>query len=235
MRVSAQTKAATREAILQAAGRLFDSDGFDRTTTRDIARAAGIASGTLFNYFPTKEAIVAALAAEAIADAQAAAGSASSHEDTVEEELFGLVAAGLRKLKPLRKFLPALLETTLSPLAVAPPDESASLRVSHLEAVAALAARHGYAHLTPTALQLYWTLYTGVLVFWANDASPRQEDTLALIDDSLNMYAAWLCEHHRARTDPSDEPGAAYADPHAVDQRPAGQRRRSSDRRPAAG
>ena len=43
-------------------------------TTRDIARAARIASGTLFNYFPTKEAIAAGLAAEAAAEAHARFG-----------------------------------------------------------------------------------------------------------------------------------------------------------------
>ena len=37
------------------------------STTGDIADAAGIATGTLFNYFPTKEALLASLAAEAVA------------------------------------------------------------------------------------------------------------------------------------------------------------------------
>jgi len=90
--------------------------------------------------------------------------------------------------------LPSLLETTLSPLALVPQKDSASFRAGHLEAVAALAAKHGYRHLSPVALQLYWTLYTGVLVFWANDPSPKQEDTLALVDDSLHMFVGWLGE-----------------------------------------
>ena len=67
MRVTAETKAATRQRILEAARQLFATGGFDTSTTRDIADAAGIATGTLFNYFPTKEALLASLAAEAIA------------------------------------------------------------------------------------------------------------------------------------------------------------------------
>ena len=195
MRVSAQTKAATRERILEAARRLFAGGGYDATTTRDIARAAGIASGTLFNYFSSKEAVVAGLAADALGDAAPAGGDAPEGE-SLEEDLFAFVAAGLRKLKPLRKHLPALLETSLSPLA-APGEQRApaSLRVGHLERVAALAARHGFGELSPVALQLYWTLYTGVLVFWATDRSPRQEDTLALLDDSLDMFVGWLRGH----------------------------------------
>ena len=202
MRVTAQAKAATRKLILQTARRLFAASGFDNTRTRDIADAAGIASGTLFNYFPTKEAIVACLAAEAMADAAAETTATSNPSNSLEEDLFALVASALRKLKPLRRQLPALLDTSLSPLALNTNDESASLRATHLQAVAAIAARHGHSTApSPTALQLYWTLYTGILAFWSTDASPRQEDTLALIDDSLSMFVAWLSRQ------PSANPG----------------------------
>jgi AcrR family transcriptional regulator len=193
MRVSAQTKAATRERILKATLRLLAETGYDATTTRSIAEAAEIASGTLFNYFPTKEAIIASLASEAINQALAETDAGSGGGDALEEDLFAVIALGLRKLKPLRKYLPALMETSLSPLAVAAHNDSSSLRLLHLEAVAALVVKHGRGPLSSTALQLYWTLYTGVLMFWANDESPEQEDTLALIDDSLNMFVGWLC------------------------------------------
>lgn len=208
MRVSAQTKAATRDTILRTAMRLFAANGYEATRTRDIAQAAGIAAGTLFNYFPSKEAVVACLAAQAVGealaeDAGAADGAGRDAADTLEEDLFDLVASGFRKLKPLRKHLPALLETALSPLAAGAgsKDDATSLRIAHLEAVTARAARHGHEALSPTALQLYWTLYTGVLAFWANDRSPKQEDTLALVDESINMFVGWLRE----------QPGAAAA------------------------
>ena len=218
MRVSAETKLATRANILAAARRLFYELGFDATTTRGIAKAAGTASGTVFNYFPTKEAILAALAAEAAADALAASDAGAREADTLEEALFALVAAGLRKLRTLRKFLPVLLETTLSPLALAAPEDAASLRTAHLEAVVSLASRHGHDALSPTALQLYWTLYTGVLVFWANDESPKQEDTLALIDDSLSMFTAWLRQQPRTTNTTTTQPGAGHADRRATDE-----------------
>jgi AcrR family transcriptional regulator len=197
MRVNAETKEVTRKRILEAAHRLFAENGYGPTTTRDIARAAGIASGTVFNYFPTKEAIVACLASEAIGDALAAVEMSAGGGETLEEDLFALVAACLRKLKPLRKHLPALLESSLSPLAVMPRDDAPSFRARQLEAAAAIAARHGQGELPATALQLYWTLYTGILMFWASDESPKEEDTLALIDDSINMYVTWLREHSR--------------------------------------
>ena len=67
------------------------------------------------------------------------------------------------------------------------------LRTDHLETVVELARQHHLeAALTPVALQMYWALYLGVLSFWTNDKSPKQEDTLALLDQSLAMFVRWL-------------------------------------------
>ena len=66
MRVTAKVKEQTRDKILRAARKLFVGKGFDQTTTRHIAARAGIAVGTLFNYFPSKEALGMTLVAEAL-------------------------------------------------------------------------------------------------------------------------------------------------------------------------
>jgi hypothetical protein len=68
-----------------------------------------------------------------------------------------------------------------------------SLRAAHLEIVSQVLLRHASQDaISSIAIQLYWTLYTGVLVFWASDSSPRQEDSLALLDQSLSMFVGWL-------------------------------------------
>src|SRR3954463_7907213 len=110
MRVTAETKIATRQQIVSAADELFREKGFAETTTRDIARAAGIASGTLFNYFATKEALLARLAADAVGEAcEDVSAKTGATSQTLEEDFFALTGAPLRNLKPLRKHLPALL------------------------------------------------------------------------------------------------------------------------------
>jgi AcrR family transcriptional regulator len=45
----------TREAIGEAARRLFLEHGFDDVTVADVAEAADVSEATVFNYFPTKE------------------------------------------------------------------------------------------------------------------------------------------------------------------------------------
>jgi AcrR family transcriptional regulator len=52
-------KQQTRAAIQQAALRLFLDKGYESITTSEIARAADVSAGTLFNYFPTKESLLA--------------------------------------------------------------------------------------------------------------------------------------------------------------------------------
>ena len=55
------------EEILHAAGALFAEVGYDRVTTNMIAARAGISAGSLYQFFPNKEAIAQALAADATA------------------------------------------------------------------------------------------------------------------------------------------------------------------------
>jgi AcrR family transcriptional regulator len=57
----------TRRALLDAAGELFTSEGYDRTTVRAIAERAGVNQALLFRYFGNKEALFArVLAAQAM-------------------------------------------------------------------------------------------------------------------------------------------------------------------------
>ena len=58
MRKTPQTEEDTRTKILQAALQLFAKRGYDGTTTKDLAKLAGVAEGTLFRYFATKKAIL---------------------------------------------------------------------------------------------------------------------------------------------------------------------------------
>ena len=47
----------TNAAILEAAGTLFTSQGYAATSMRQVAESAGLALGSIYNHFPSKEAI----------------------------------------------------------------------------------------------------------------------------------------------------------------------------------
>ena len=193
MRVTEEVKQETRQRILDASKSLFRTKGYDATTTRDIASEAGIATGTLFNYFPNKEAIVLTFVDGALAATRKDFRTRNASGDSVDEDLFAFLAAGLRKLRPFRKYIRPLLDACLNPLA---DDQVAqSLRAEQLEVVIEILRRHERKEpLSAVGLHLFWTLYTGVLAFWANDKSPHQEDTLALLDQSMRMFVNWIDE-----------------------------------------
>ncbi|WNG85067.1 TetR/AcrR family transcriptional regulator [Mycobacterium sp. ITM-2016-00316] len=56
-----QRSAQTRRVILDAAARVFGEHGYAAGTTNRIAAAAGVSIGSLYQYFPNKDAILAAL------------------------------------------------------------------------------------------------------------------------------------------------------------------------------
>ena len=194
MRISSNAKAATRQRILDSATTLFKSEGWHNATTRSIAVAAGIATGTVFNYFPTKESIVAAIITEAIDRAEDEFPTAQTQQYSLEADLFTLIWSGFSKLREYRSFLAPAAESIFSPLA-RPSDARAgdAIRVGHLEKVQEIITTHGFtAPRSTVAVQLYWTLYLGVFAFWAADESPGQEDTLALLDQSLKLFVSTL-------------------------------------------
>jgi len=55
------------EEILHAAGEIFVAQGYDRATTQMIAQRADVSAGSLYQFFPNKEMIAQALAAQCVA------------------------------------------------------------------------------------------------------------------------------------------------------------------------
>ncbi len=58
----ARAKAANRQAIIDAARRVFARLGYGAATIRDIIRETDLASGTFYNYFKSKEEVFEAIA-----------------------------------------------------------------------------------------------------------------------------------------------------------------------------
>jgi len=194
MRITAKAKEEVRERIVTAGKSLFHRKGFAGTTTRDLSRAAGIAVGTLFNYFPNKESLGMSILAEALERGRSRFLGEARGIPTLEEELFAHVASELREMRPYRSFVGPVLETAMSPFGPSEfSGEGGKVRQDHLATVAEMIIdSRGLDAATSVTLQLYWSLYLGVLAFWSRDDSPHQQDTLAMLDQATRLFVASL-------------------------------------------
>ena len=63
-KVSHEYRAERRAHILAAARRCFVRDGFHGTSMQDLVDEAGVSSGAVYRYFPSKDAVIETIAAE---------------------------------------------------------------------------------------------------------------------------------------------------------------------------
>ena len=192
MRVTQETRRQTRQKLLDAARALFREVGFGAATTRALAGRAGIATGTLFNYFPSKEALGLALLLEGVEAAEGEFDRSRRDGETLEEALFAFVATQLRHLRPHRGWLREVLDASSSPVRSGEAD--GGFRACQLERIERWLIAAGRNGDTALSLHLYWTLYLGVLDFWTRDETNNQEATLALLDRSMELFAKGLRE-----------------------------------------
>ena len=93
-RLPSRTSGPERQAgLIGAAASLFAANGFKGTTTKEIAKAAGVSEALLFKYFPTKRALYAAILAEKAQYSgllDAVEEAAKKHDD---DRLFTLLAS----------------------------------------------------------------------------------------------------------------------------------------------
>lgn len=135
--------AATIDTILEGAAHILRRDGLGGLTTNHIAERAGVSIGSLYQYFPGKDAILAELIRRKrsvlLAAFQAVAADAALDLDGAID---GFVAAGIENqmADPVLSLALDYAEATL-PLRA----ETGDLKAGMIAAVAAVLARHGIA------------------------------------------------------------------------------------------
>ncbi|WP_321878783.1 TetR/AcrR family transcriptional regulator [Paraburkholderia bannensis] len=85
---------ATVDAILEAAARILEHSGFAHYTTNAIAERAGVSVGSLYQYFPNRDALTAALIERESAPLLAALEQAGAAQ-SCEAALLGLIRASV--------------------------------------------------------------------------------------------------------------------------------------------
>jgi AcrR family transcriptional regulator len=186
----------TKEQILRTALEMFRGRGMESATVREIAKAAGVALGAAYYYFPSKEAIVLAYYDGVQAEHLALARTrlAEGKQDLLERMKI-VFHAKLEILRSDRKLLGTLFRYTGEPghpLSVL----GAGTRKNREESMAVFAlALEGedfpedVRTILPPAL---WALHLGILLYFIYDESADQERTWKLCDGLLQLVARAL-------------------------------------------
>ena len=190
--VKAKTKSEeTRERILRAALEMFHDRGFESTTMREIAARAGVATGAAYYYFDSKDAIVLAFYDQARKDMEPRMEEALTETRDLRERLRKIIHVKLDYFASSRNLLSALSGHTnpqhpLSPFS----EQTREIRehdIAFFERALEESRTPGPKDLKAHLPRLLWMYQMGIILFWINDASAKQEKTSVLLDSSLDV------------------------------------------------
>jgi AcrR family transcriptional regulator len=168
-------KARTRRLIADTAARLFAERGYERVTVSEIARAAEVAEQTLYNYFPTKEQLLA------------------DREQQIQEDLSALIRArpaGVSPAAAIRDFVrqnvadigdtePEIARGTLGYLAaISPAVHRLVLELTDRQAAALAAAISDTSAVPPEIGRLQGIALAAVFQFVITESGRRTRDGL---------------------------------------------------------
>jgi AcrR family transcriptional regulator len=189
-----KNKEKTKQAILAAALKLFAEKGFYRTSTRAISRKAGIAEGTLFNYFETKEDLALYFFEREMDEVIAwFEGNPRMKRADLPERLFAIVHHSLERLEPYEEFIGAVYLRALAPSsklsAWGLENQERNLRYLRFirDILAEAEAEDRFPRLGDFGAYAFHLLHLAIITYWLQDCSQGKQQTLALLDRCLKL------------------------------------------------
>jgi AcrR family transcriptional regulator len=187
-------KEKTKQAILAAALKLFAEKGFYKTSTRAISRKAGIAEGTLFNYFETKEDVALYFFEREMEEVIGwYEGNARMKRADLPERLFAIVHHSLERLEPYEEFIGAVCLRALAPSSKLSPwrlqNQERELRYLRFirDILAEAEAEGRFPPLGDFGAYAFRFFQSAIITYWLQDGSRGKEQTLALLDRCLKL------------------------------------------------
>ncbi|MGN9909162.1 TetR family transcriptional regulator [Phytohabitans sp. LJ34] len=176
----------TRELIVQTALRLFAERGYERTTMRAIADAAGLSVSNAYYYFRSKDHLVQEFYAEIQRRHREESAEALRHRGFTDR-LRGVLHAGITVMGPYHDFAGSFVGVAINPRSPSSPfsDESAGARDAAIdlfrevvEGAKPAVDRQVRAELP----ELLWLGYLALTLHWVHDMSYEQDRTRRLVD-----------------------------------------------------
>ena len=105
----------SKTAIQAAALELFATKGFASTSISDIAKAAGISKGLMYNYFESKEELLRAIISEAVVEGEGLMNDTLSRLFTPKEQLIAIVEGTFHMVKSKLQYWKLLTSLAFQP------------------------------------------------------------------------------------------------------------------------
>lgn len=172
-----------RRRLYDTAIRLISERGYEATTLRDVAVAAGVSVGLLYRYFPSKRSVVLALYDELSAEYALQAGQ--MRPGRWRDRFLFALSTSLRVLAPDRRALSALVPVLFGDQQeglFAPSTAFSRIRVQQVFHDAVTSASDAPKPELAGALgRLLYLVHLAVLLWWLLDKSPGQRATTGLV------------------------------------------------------
>lgn len=180
----------TRQRIVETALALFQEVGYERTTMRAIATAAGVSVGNAYYYFESKDHLVQAFYDRSQVEHAAAARPVLDAGGSLEQRLRGVLRARVDTLQPYKEFAASFFRTAADPRSPLSPFSAASAPArSAATAIYAEALRGSGTRPAPALAnqlpELLWLYSMGIVLFWVHDPSPGAERTYLLVERTV--------------------------------------------------
>jgi AcrR family transcriptional regulator len=185
----------TKQKILSAALKLFRKHGFDQTTMRQIAKAAGTSLGSAYYYFPRKEALVLVYFEEQMTLHEAGARAAYAATDDPYERVLAAFMLRLDLMAHDQKFFGGLLRTLGEPDSSVSvfSEENAPLRSRGVRILREALDVPGVPEAArDDAALMLWALVLGLVLYFVHDTSAGAEQTRALAKRAVGLIVPSL-------------------------------------------
>jgi AcrR family transcriptional regulator len=182
----------TRALIVETALELFRAQGYEQTTMRKIAEAAGVSAGNAYYYFASKEELVQAFYDELQERHGKELKRVLPAESALADRLRVSLLAFQKVARPYHAFADKFFKVAASPHSPLSPfsPESAPARAASIALWREVVNDADDAlddELRHTLPSLLWLLHMGVVLFWVYDQSPQQARTKLLIERCVPM------------------------------------------------
>ena len=192
---STTAKGDERKALIgETALRLFERDGYEKTTMRAISREAGVSVGSAYYYFASKDHLIQYFY-DQVSDQHVARAldRMRPHRDLARRLSVDL-HAWVDVAEPYRAFAAQFVKNAVDPDSPLSPfsSESGPARDAvievHRHAVLGSTAKLD-AEILESLPDLLWMHHLGIVLFWVYDKSPNAQRTRDLIDRTTPMVA----------------------------------------------